>query len=172
MNSIRSVRHALIGLALVWASSSAVSAEIIGRVVGVSDGDTITVLVDGHESVKVRLVGIDAPEKAQAYGAASKRNLSVQVFDKSVTVEWEKKDRYGRILGRVLVNGTDVCLEQIKNGMAWHYKQYAREQAENLRSAYAEAEQQARLQKIGLWSMPNPTPPWEFRHSEKSRADR
>jgi endonuclease YncB( thermonuclease family) len=149
-----------------------VSAEIIGRVVGVSDGDTITVLVDGHESVKVRLVGIDAPEKAQAYGAASKRNLSVQVFDKSVTVEWEKKDRYGRILGRVLVNGTDVCLEQIKNGMAWHYKQYAREQAENLRSAYAAAEQQARLEKIGLWSMPNPTPPWEFRHSENPRVNR
>ena len=99
MNSIRSVRHALIGLALVWASSSAVSAEIIGRVVGVSDGDTITVLVDGHESVKVRLVGIDAPEKAQAYGAASKRNLSVQVFDKSVTVEWEKK------IGTVVFSG-------------------------------------------------------------------
>jgi micrococcal nuclease len=91
MNSIRSVRHALIGLALVWASSAAVSAELIGRAVGVFDGDTITVLVDGRESVKVRLVGIDAPEKAQAYGAASKRNLSDQVFDKSVTVEWEKK---------------------------------------------------------------------------------
>ena len=172
MNSIRSVRHALIGLALVWASSSAVSAEIIGRVVGVSDGDTITVLIDGHESVKVRLVGIDAPEKAQAYGAASKRNLSVQVIDKSVTVEWEKKDKYGRILGRVLVNGTDVCLEQIKNGMAWHYKQYAREQAENLRSAYAAAEQQARLEKIGLWSMPTQTPPWDFRHSENPQVNR
>ncbi|MFM6990143.1 MAG: thermonuclease family protein [Rhodoferax sp.] len=172
MNSMRSVRQALIGLALVGASLTAVSAEITGRVVGVSDGDTISVLVDGHESVKVRLVGIDAPEKAQAYGAVSKRNLSDQVFGKSVSVEWEKKDKYGRILGRVLVNGTDVCLEQIKNGLAWHYKQYARDQAENLRSAYAAAEQQARLEKIGLWSMPSPTPLWEFRHSEKPHVNR
>jgi endonuclease YncB( thermonuclease family) len=167
MNSIRSVRHTLIGLALVWASLSAVSAEILGRVVGVSDGDTITVLVDGDGSVKVRLVGIDAPEKTQAYGAVSKKNLSDQVFGKSVTVEWEKKDKYGRILGRVLVDGTDVCLEQIKSGLAWHYKQYAKEQEENLRSVYAESEQKARLEKIGLWSMPNPIPPWEFRHSER-----
>lgn len=172
INSLRSIRKALIGVALVWASLTAMSAEMTGRVVGVSDGDTITVLVDGHDSVKVRLVGIDAPEKAQPFGAVSKRNLSDQVFGKSVTVEWEKKDKYGRILGRVLVDGTDVCLEQIKNGLAWHYKQYAREQAENQRSAYAEAEQQAQFQKIGLWSMPNPTPPWEFRHSEKPQVNR
>jgi len=90
---------------------SAMASDITGRVVGVSDGDTITVLVDGHENVKVRLTGIDAPEKSQPFGAVSKRNLSDQVFGKSVTVEWDKKDKYGRILGRVLVSGTDVCLE-------------------------------------------------------------
>jgi endonuclease YncB( thermonuclease family) len=151
---------------------SAMASNISGRVVGVSDGDTITVLVDGRDNVKVRLTGIDAPEKSQPFGAVSKRNLSDQVFGKSVTVEWDKKDKYGRVLGRVLVNGNDVCLEQIKVGLAWHYKQYAREQTENLGSAYAEAEQQARVQKIGLWSMPNPTPPWEFRHSEKPRVNR
>lgn len=170
--SPRPFRHFLCVISLLWCCMSAMASDISGRVVGVSDGDTITVLVDGHESVKVRLTGIDAPEKSQPFGAVSKKNLSDQVFGKSVTVEWDKKDKYGRVLGRVLVNGTDVCLEQIKDGLAWHYKQYAREQAESLRSAYAEAEQQARLQKIGLWSMPNPMPPWEFRHSEKSRSDR
>jgi endonuclease YncB( thermonuclease family) len=96
---------------------SAMASDISGRVVGVSDGDTITVLIDGHENVKVRLTGIDAPEKSQPFGAVSKKNLSDQVFGKSVTVEWDKKDKYGRVLGRVLVNGTDVCLEQIKDGL-------------------------------------------------------
>ena len=170
--SSRRHRHTLCAISFLWVCMSAMASDISGRVVGVSDGDTITVLVDGHETVKVRLTGIDAPEKSQPFGAVSKRNLSDQVFGKSVTVEWDKKDKYGRVLGRVLISGTDVCLEQIKDGLAWHYKQYAKEQSENLRSAYAEAEQQAKFQKIGLWSMPNPTPPWEFRHAEKPQGKR
>jgi len=83
-----------------------------------SDGDTITFLVGEHDSVKVRLAGIDAPEKAQPFASVSKKNLSDHVYEKNVTVEWEKKDRYGRVLGRVLVNGTDACLEQICAGLA------------------------------------------------------
>lgn len=167
-----SFKNFVCALALIWVSISASGGEIIGRVVGVSDGDTITLLVDGHENVKVRLAGIDAPEKAQPYGAASKKNLSEHVFGKSVTVEWNKKDKYGRVLGRVLVDGTDVCLEQVKAGLAWHYKQFAKEQAEILRASYAEAEQQAHARKTGLWSMPNPTPPWEFRHPAKLHTER
>lgn len=172
INSLRSIRKALIGVALVWASLAAMSAEITGRVVGVSDGDTITVLVDGHDSVKVRLVGIDAPEKAQPFGAVSKRNLSDHVFGKTVIVEATKKDRYGRVLGRVLVNGTDVCLEQIRAGLAWHYKQYANEQPESLRQSYSAAEQQARQEKVGLWSVPNQIPPWEFRHPDRAKGEK
>lgn len=172
MNLLRSIRQALIGVALIWTSLTVMSAEITGRVVGVSDGDTITVLVDGHDSVKVRLLGIDAPEKAQPFGAVSKRHLSDHVFGKTVTVETTKKDRYGRVLGRVLVNGADVCLEQIRAGLAWHYKQYANEQPEGLRLSYADAEQQARQGKLGLWGVPNQIPPWEFRHPERTRGEK
>lgn len=172
MNSVRSVRQALIGVALVWASLPAMSADITGRVVGVSDGDTITVLVDGHDSVKVRLAGIDAPEKAQPFGTVSKRNLSDQVFGKFVIVEATKKDRYGRVLGRVLVNETDVCLEQIRAGLAWHYKQYANEQSEGVRQSYSAAEQRARQGRVGLWSVPNQTPPWEFRHADRIKGEK
>lgn len=162
--SAHSVCLSLCGIALLWSSLSATAADIVGRVVGVSDGDTITVLVDNHDRLKVRLAGIDAPEKSQPFGSVSKKSLSDQVFGKTVNIESNKKDRYGRFLGRVLFNGTDVCLEQIRAGMAWHYKRYSNEQSESLRREYADAESQARQLKIGLWSEPTPVAPWEFRH--------
>ncbi|QWD65938.1 thermonuclease family protein [Polynucleobacter sp. MWH-Aus1W21] len=162
--SAHSVCLALCGIALLWSSLSATAADIVGRVVGVSDGDTITVLVDNHDRLKVRLAGIDAPEKSQPFGSVSKKSLSDQVFGKTVNIESNKKDRYGRFLGRVIFNGTDVCLEQIRAGMAWHYKRYSNDQSESLRREYADAEYQARQLKIGLWSEPTPVAPWEFRH--------
>ena len=162
--SAHSVCLSLCGIALLWSSLSATAADIVGRVVGVSDGDTITVLVDNHDRLKVRLAGIDAPEKSQPFGSVSKKSLSDQVFGKTVNIESNKKDRYGRFLGRVIFNGTDVCLEQIRAGMAWHYKRYSNEQSESLRREYADAESQARQLKIGLWSEPTPIAPWEFRH--------
>lgn len=162
--SAHSVCLSLCGIALLWSSLSATAADIVGRVVGVSDGDTITVLVDNHDRLKVRLAGIDAPEKSQPFGSVSKKSLSDQVFGKTVNIEANKKDRYGRFLGRVFFNGTDVCLEQIRAGMAWHYKRYSNEQSESLRREYADAESQARQLKIGLWSEPTPVAPWEFRH--------
>lgn len=93
-----------------------------GRVVGVADGDTITVLGAGNRQTRVRLQGIDAPESRQAFGQASKRNLSDLVFDKQVVVEYEKTDSYGRTLGKVVAFGRDVNLEQVRAGLAWHYK--------------------------------------------------
>ena len=89
-----------------------------------------------------------------------------------MTVETTKKDRYGRVLGRVLVNGADVCHEQIRAGLAWHYKQYANEQPDGLRLSYASAEQQARQEKLGLWGAPDHIPPWEFRHPERTRGEK
>ena len=154
----------------VSVNAGALGADLVGRVVGVSDGDTITVLIDGHDNVKVRLAGIDAPEKAQPFGAASKRGLSDRVFGRTVTVEWTKKDRYSRVIGRVLVNGDDVCLDQVRVGLAWHYKQYAHEQTPTQRATYAEAEALARHDKVGLWSLPDPVPPWEFRHSDHDKS--
>lgn len=90
------------------------------------------------------------------------------VIRRMVTVEWTKKDKYGRVVGRVKADGEDVCLDQVRSGFAWHYKQYATEQPAGQPNAYAAAEEGARQEKAGLWSQPNPVPPWEFRQPERS----
>ena len=105
------------------------AATITGMVVSVADGDTITVLDTSQTQHKIRLGGIDAPEKAQPYGKQSKQSLSDMVFGKTVTVDTGKTDRYGREVGKVLVDGMDANLEQLKKGLAWHYKAYQREQS-------------------------------------------
>ena len=138
-----------------------------GKVVHVADGDTITVLDATNTQHKIRLQGIDAPEKAQAFGQKSKQSLHQLVHSKQVTVEYQKKDKYGRTVGKVVHNGTDVCLEQIKLGMAWHYKQYESEQTKEDREIYAQAELSARANAIGLWKDKQPTPPWEYRRQQK-----
>ncbi len=136
---------------------------LLGHVVAVSDGDTITVLDDSKQRHVIRLMGIDAPEKAQAFGQKAKQSLSDLVFGRDVSITWLKKDRYGRTVGQVSVDDTDVCLEQIKRGLAWHYKQYEREQSVEDRSRYADAEKQARIDKEGLWFDEQPTEPSKFR---------
>ena len=141
---------------------------ITGRVVGVADGDTITVLDADKVQHKIRLSGIDAPEKKQAFGNRSKKSLSALAFDKTVNVETEKRDRYGRQIGKVLVDGRDVNLVQVERGMAWFYRQYQRDQAPNDRRLYEAAEDAARADKRGLWRDDGPVPPWEFRHRGKT----
>jgi len=145
---------------------SAHAESLTGYVVGVSDGDTITVLDSNRQQHKIRLAGIDAPEKAQAFGDRSKQNLATLAFNKNVTVDWSKLDRYGRTVGKVTVNGIDANLAQILAGMAWWYEKYRKEQSPADQQTYAQTEQQARLQRVGLWSDKSPTPPWEFRHSK------
>ena len=139
---------------------------ITGLVVSVSDGDTITVLDANKVQHKIRLAGIDAPEKKQAFGNRSKESLSALAFDKTVNVETDKQDRYGRQVGKVLVNGQDVNLVQVERGMAWFYRQYQREQSPNDRRLYEAAEDAARADKRGLWRDAEPLPPWEFRHNK------
>lgn len=133
--------------------------------VSVADGDTVTVLVDGHDQYKIRVSGIDAPEKKQPFGQKAKERMSELVFDKDVAVEWHKKDRYGRTIGVVMVNGHDAGLELLRAGLAWHYKQYQREQLPEDRERYSTAEEAARAARVGLWVEANPVPPWEWRHS-------
>ena len=157
----------LFSLALLLFSFGLNAGTIQGKVVSVADGDTITVLDATNTQHKIRLQGIDAPEKAQPFGQKSKQSLSQMVQSKQVTVEYQKKDKYGRTLGMVLHNGTDVCLEQIKLGMAWHYKQYASDQPKEDRALYDQTEQDARAKKAGLWIDKAPTPPWEFRRQKK-----
>lgn len=119
-------------LLVLMALVCTVNAETItGRVVSVADGDTITVLDGDKVQHKIRLAGIDAPEKKQAFGNRSKESLSAMAFDKTVDVETGKRDRYGRQIGKVLVNGQDVNLVQVERGMAWFYRKYQREQSTN-----------------------------------------
>jgi endonuclease YncB( thermonuclease family) len=131
--------------------------EIRGKVVSIADGDTITVLDDKKIQHKIRLEGIDAPEKKQAFGEKSKTALSEKVFQKDVVVRWEKKDKYGGVLGAVYLDKRYINLEMVQDGLAWHYKQFSK--AKEL----AEAEVKAREAEVGLWADEKPVPPWEFR---------
>jgi len=136
--------------------------EVRGKVVGIQDGDTITVL-DGNEELRIRLAGIDAPEKNQDFGQVSKDNLSNLIFGKEIILQVYKTDRYGRLVAKVLLDSVDINLEQIKAGLAWHYKKYESEQEFPDRRFYSDAEVKARKSKAGLWAIPNPQPPWNKR---------
>lgn len=138
-------------------------ATLNGKVVSVADGDTITVLDGSNGQHKVRLSGIDAPEKKQPFGNVSKKSLSDLVFNRQVDVEWHKEDRYGRKVGKVLIRDLDVNLEQVKRGMAWFYRKYKGELVQEDRVNYVQAQQEAEANKIGLWIDENPIPPWDFR---------
>ncbi|MDP1740981.1 thermonuclease family protein [Polaromonas sp.] len=148
---------------LALGSQVASSETIAGRVVGVTDGDTLTVKDASDQQFKIRLSGIDAPEKGQPFGNLAKESLSEMVFNKQVVVESSKEDRYRRKVGKVQHEGTDVNLEQVKKGMAWHYIAYANEQAPADREAYANAEAEAKSQRRGLWREKMPSAPWEVR---------
>ena len=133
-----------------------------GMVVGISDGDTITVLHDG-KGVKIRLYGIDTPEKRQAFGKRAKQFTSSMVYGKTVEVETKDTDRYGRSVALIYVDGQSLNEALVKNGFAWVYRKYCKE-------AFCEdwlnLEIVARYGKIGLWSEPDPIPPWNFRRGK------
>jgi endonuclease YncB( thermonuclease family) len=116
-------------LILLSVLSSSHAETLTGRVARVTDGDTIVVLDAQKVQHKIRLQGIDAPERHQAYGTKSKEHLSDLVAGKTVDVDYSKYNRYERLLGKVLVNGEYVNLEQVEAGIAWHYKKYQGEQS-------------------------------------------
>lgn len=147
---------------LAWLPASVLSATLTGQVKRVVDGDTLVVESQEHD-YRVRLAGIDAPERNQPWGEASTRELRRQVAGRFVVVEWYKKDRWKRLIGIVRLNGEDQNLHMIDRGMAWHYKRYQDEQTPEDRDAYAEAENAARDARRGLWSDPELVPPWEWR---------
>jgi len=155
------------------------AATLAGHVVGITDGDTITVLDASKTQYAVRLHAMDAPERNQPFGARSKQNLSGLVFGKDVTVEWRKKN-HERLVGKVLVDETgadcafrsclkslDAGLQQIRDGLAWHAKQFEREQSPEDRARYAAAEIKARDARAGLWTDAEPVPPWEWRRGRR-----
>jgi endonuclease YncB( thermonuclease family) len=154
-------------LLLVLALTPARADILVGKVVAVADGDTITVLDDSRVQHTIRLAGIDAPERKQPFGQRAKEQLSALVFGKTVQVETDKTDRYGRQVGKVVVDGRDANLAMVTSGMAWHYKKYQTEQAPSDRLLYASAEEDARGGRLGLWREPAPVAPWDWRRGER-----
>ncbi len=128
------------------------------RVVKISDGDTITVIDENNVQTRVRLWGIDAPEKKQPFGEASRRHLAEKIAGENVRLESRGRDRYGRLLAVVWLGNENQNLRQVRDGYAWHYVQYAKKATD-----YAAAEKQAREKRLGLWQEDDPTPPWTFR---------
>ena len=155
-------------LCLLFFTILSFAEELIGKVIKVSDGDTITVLDSNNQKHKIRLKGIDAPETQQAFGDISTQSLTELVYDKEVVVHWDKKDKYYRILGKVIVDGRDANYEQLKKGLAWYYKQYEKDLSDDDKKRYLEAEEWARNYTEGLWADSNSIPPWEFRRKGKN----
>ena len=173
----RGAQRALRGLVLLllWQALSASAAALRGLVVYVTDGDTLTVLDDQHRQHKVRLAGIDAPERSQPFGKRATVELAELAKNKRVIVDWTKTDRYRRIIGVVRVSPADcsICkptldvgLALIGDGYAWHYRAYERDQSVDDRRDYRLAEVGARARHAGLWTDTDPTPPWNWRRAQ------
>jgi endonuclease YncB( thermonuclease family) len=143
--------------------TAAHAVEIAGRVVGVSDGDTLTLLTADKQQIKVRLAEIDTPEKAQPYGQKSRQALAAMTFQKHVTLVVQDRDRYGRTVARVNVDGVDVNRKLVVSGAAWVYRQYSRD------PSMLQAEAEAKAAKRGLWALPEAEriPPWEWRRGSR-----
>lgn len=142
---------------------------IVAQSVRVIDGDTVEVIPMKGKSERIRLLGIDAPEAKQNYGTQSTQALQQCVDDKNVSIEWKERDRYDRLLGKVIADGKDCNLNQVLQGAAWHYKYYQQGQLAYDRLAYANAEVLARNQQQGLWASDNLTAPWDFRRGLSSK---
>ena len=137
--------------------------QLSGQVVAIADADTLTVRPrEGGASVKVRLIGIDAPERGQAFGTRARQELGDMVAGKSVEVIGTTKDRYGRLLGDVRHEGRSINLELIRRGMAWAYVEY------DPPPEYVAAEAEARAARRGLWADREPVPPWAYRKSRRA----
>lgn len=153
-----------LSLALLCLWCPALADTITGRVVAVTDGDTIKVLDDTKTEHKIRFYGIDAPESKQDYGQRSKQALSDKVYNQPVRVEYKQRDMYGRIVGKVYNGAVYINLEMVKDGMAWHYVQYAKRD-DDLR----QAQEQAKTAKRGLWAGKDPVEPWVWRRLPKEQ---
>jgi len=137
--------------------------EFSGRVVRIVDGDTVVVLDQHRVEQKVRLAGIDAPERGQAFGTRAKEQLAGLVGGKPLNVRWHKEDRYRRLVGKLMLDGQDVNLQMVRSGFAWWFRKYADEQTALDQRLYEAAEKAARSDRVGLWTDPAPMAPWDWR---------
>lgn len=147
----------------VQVSAASVKGAVAGRVVGISDGDTLTILTEDKQQVRIRIFGIDAPEKKQPFGTRSRQALSALCYKANAVVLPNGKS-YDRIVGTVSCNGSDVSRFMVGSGMAWVYERYSKDPALLALQARAQKE------KTGLWSDPNPVPPWEFRRQKRNKT--
>lgn len=169
------MRHLLL-LSLLVLALPAAAETIACQVVRISDGDTLTCLTADKKQERIRLRGIDAPERKQPYGARSTQSLSDLTFGKTATVHWNSRDRWGRIIGAVWVEPAD-CVgcgptldagrAQVALGMAWWFKRCAEQQPIEERHAYEFDETEARARLVGLWRDPQPIPPWDWRRGKR-----
>lgn len=177
---MRELTKNIVGIVILTLAIPAYAEELIGKVVSIADGDTVTILDSSQIQHKIRLAGIDAPERNQPFGNVSRQNLSDLVFQKQVRIETEKKDRYGRLVGKIWVEPTDCSgcgmtldanLAQVKAGLAWWYRDYADEQSEVDQRQYEFAEREAKGKGVGLWRETEPLAPWDWRRELSSASD-
>jgi endonuclease YncB( thermonuclease family) len=162
--------HAIAAAAILATAGTACANEVAGQVVAVQDGDTVTILDAAKVQHRIRLAGIDAPEKGQAFGEAAKESLARLVHGKRVDAHCPKRDRYGREVCSIFLGTRDVGLEQVRTGHAWWYRDYAREQTPDDRANYEAAESDARQARRGLWRDPTPQVPSAFRKQQRTRG--
>lgn len=148
---------------LLLGAASAHAHELSGRVVGIIDGDTLTLLSPRSEQIRIRLADIDAPEHRQPYSERSRQTLSTLAFGKLARVQIRDTDRYGRTVGRLFVGGLDVNAEMVRRGAAWVFRRYSDD------PALLQLEANARASRLGLWSLPEAQriPPWEWRQAAR-----
>lgn len=144
---------------------SVATAQLTGRVIGVADGDTVTVLDATRQQHRIRLADIDAPESGQPFGSRSKQHLSALCHGKTAEVRVRDRDRYGRSIGMLICNGVDANADLVRNGLAWVYVQYA-----PAGSPLYSLESDARRRGLGLWADSNPIPPWDWRRGSRTAA--
>ena len=149
-------------------------ADFTAKVQRVVDGDTVHVIDKAGKKFKVRLTGIDAPEKNQPYGLASTYKLTEILINKLVLLKSKPNngkpytiDRYKRVLAKIILDGRDINLSQVLRGYAWHFKRYQKQQSPSDRELYSEAEIDAKKNELGLWGEKNPIAPWKWRKIKK-----
>ena len=156
MRPLVAVVAVLVALSVGAPANAQVGESFDGPIVSITDGDTVSVMRDG-EQVRIRVEGIDTPESDQAFGAQASAFTASLLRNKRVVVQVRDVDRYGRLVSRVQVDGMDLSVALVTEGLAWHYTQYSDD------PVLAEAEAQARVARIGLWIQSDPVAPWEFR---------
>jgi micrococcal nuclease len=174
LKTSRLASHLALGIFLTTKLAAAVFGQelvVHGRVVGVTDGDTLKVLLADQRLLRVRFAFCDAPEKKQAYGARAKKAMSELVFGKDIDLRPHAFDRYGRTVAQVGVDGKDVGLEMVRQGLSWVYERYITEASAEIQETYRKAQEEAKADRQGLWSDPNAIPPWIFRDLAKAHQE-